>query len=144
MLHLETITPDNWRISLEVNEHQKSYVSKSSEILARAYAYRNYNSKVFIIYNDNIPIGMAMYYDLLKLNAYNLSQFFIDKNYQGKGMGEKALNLIIEKIRENKKFDKIILCYIKDDFPAKNLYEKIGFKHNGQIDGDEICMELKL
>ncbi len=74
MIHLETVTPDNWRLELQVHNDQRSFVSDSAGILARTYAYRNNRSEAFIIYNDDLPVGMGMYYDLDDLNAYNLSQ----------------------------------------------------------------------
>jgi diamine N-acetyltransferase len=77
MIHLETITPENWRLDLAVREDQRRFVSDSAGILARAYAYRENRSRAFVIYNNDLPIGMAMYYDLDDLNAYNLSQLFI-------------------------------------------------------------------
>ena len=56
MIHLETVTPDNWRLGLQVRDDQHNYVSDSAGILARAYAYRNNRSQVFIIYNDDLPV----------------------------------------------------------------------------------------
>lgn len=35
MIHLEMITPDNWRLGLSVREDQRNYVSDSSGILLR-------------------------------------------------------------------------------------------------------------
>ena len=64
MIRLVTITPDNWRFGLSVREDQYDYVSDSSGILARAYAYRDNRSQAFVIYDDNVPVGMAMYHDL--------------------------------------------------------------------------------
>jgi len=82
MIHLETITPDNWRLGLQVRDDQRHYVSDSAGILARAYAYRESRSRAFVIYNDDLPVGMAMYYDVEEEREYNFSQFFIDKRYQ--------------------------------------------------------------
>lgn len=144
MIHLETITPDNWRLGLSVREDQRSYVSSSAGILARAYAYRNDRSQAFVIYNDDIPVGMAMYHDLDEWNAYDFSQFFIDQRYQGKGYGQKAAEMILEKMKADGKYGKVVLCYIDGDEAAKNLYEKLGFHHTGQVDEDEICMEKQL
>ena len=79
MIHLGTITPDNWRLGLQVRDDQRSYVSDSTGILAGAYAYRGSRSHAFVIYNDESPIGMAMYYDLDEEREYNFSQFFIDQ-----------------------------------------------------------------
>ena len=110
-------------------------------ILARAYAYRDLGSQAYIIYNDETPIGMAMYYPCEELEAYEFSQFFIDQRYQGKGYGQKAAELILEKMKEDGKYNKVVLCYIEGDDAAKNLYEKLGFYHNGEVAEDEIIME---
>ena len=144
MIHLETITPDNWRPGLSVREDQRNYVSDSSGILARAYAYRNDRSQAFIIYDDDVPVGMAMYHDLDEWNAYDFSQFFIDHRYQRKGYGRKVAELILEKMKADRKYDRVVLCYINGDDAAKKLYEKLGFHHTGQVDEDEIVMEKLL
>ncbi len=49
MIHLETVTPDNWRSGLRVREDQRGYVAESVGILARAWAYRDSRSRAFII-----------------------------------------------------------------------------------------------
>ena len=144
MIHLETITPDNWRLGLSVREDQRKYVSDSSGILARAYANRNDRSQAFIIYDDDVPVGMAMYHDLDEWSAYDFSQFFIDHRYQRKGYGLTAAELILEKLKADGKYNKVVLCYIDGDDAAKNLYEKLGFHHTGEADGNEIIMEMLL
>ena len=144
MLHLETITPENWRLGLSVREDQSSYVSDSSRILARAYAYRNERSQAFVIYNGDVPVGMAMYYDYDEGKAYNFSQFFIDQHYQKKGYGLKAAEMVLERMKADGKYDRVVLCYIDGDDAAKRLYEKLGFHHTGQVDEDEIVMEKRL
>ena len=58
MIHLESITPDNWRLGLKVRKDQTEFVSDSAGILARAYAYRDSRSQAFIIYSDEIPVGI--------------------------------------------------------------------------------------
>ena len=136
MIHLETVTPDNWRLGLQVRDDQHNYVSDSAGILARAYAYRNNRSQVFIIYNDDLPVGMGMYYDLDDFNAYNLSQFFIDQRYQGKGYGSEALGLILNELRKEGHYDHVEVCVKKDDSAAIRLYEKNGFVDSGYIDED--------
>lgn len=141
MIRLVTITPDNWRLGLSVREDQYDYVSDSSGILARAYAYRDNRSQAFVIYDDNVPVGMAMYHDLDDWKAYDFSQFFIDHRYQRKGYGLKAAEMILEKMKADGKYDRVVLCYINGDEAAKNLYEKLGFNHTGQVDDDEIIME---
>lgn len=144
MVHLEDITDGNWRVPLAVSKQQEKYVSNSMKLLARAYAYRNLGSYACIIYNDDVPVGMALYHDCVEFEAYDLSQIFIDERFQGKGYGKEATRLLIERMKVEKKFDKIILCYIEGNDAAKSMYEGFGFEHTGEADEDEIVMALNI
>ena len=144
MIRLETVNPDNWRLRLKVSDAQKSFVADSATMLARAYAYRESRSKAYVIYNDTLPVGMALYYDCAELNAYDLSQLFIDERYQGNGFGMEATKQILDKMKSDSKYDKVMLCYIDGNEVAKNMYEKLGFKLTGDRDEDEIIMEKAL
>ena len=81
MIHLEQITPENWRLGLKVKDEQRQFVSDSAGILARAWAYREQRSRALVIYSEEFPVGMALYYDLDELQAYDFSQLFIDERY---------------------------------------------------------------
>lgn len=144
MLHIEAITPDNWREGLRVAESQKRYVSDGMGILARAYAYREARSYACVIYDDALPVGMAMYYDCEELQAYSFSQFFIDERYQGKGYGKAAAQLLLDRMKQDGKYKAVILCYIEGNESAKALFENLGFHHTGDVDDDEIEMRKKL
>ena len=144
MIRLETVTPENWRLGLRVREDQRRFVADSAGILARAYAYRDSRSQAFVIYQDDVPIGMAMYYDLDDEKEYNFSQFFIDQRYQGKGYGYEAASLVLQRMKADGKYDKAVLCYVDGDDAAKKLYEKLGFRLTGEAEEDEIIMEMKL
>lgn len=144
MIRLETVNPDNWRLGLKVSDAQRSFVSDSAAILARAYAYRENRSQAYVIYNDTLPVGMALYYDCEELNAYDLSQLFIDERYQGNGFGMAAAKQILDKMKRDSKYDRVILCYIDGNKAAKNMYEKLGFQLTGYRDGNEIIMEKAL
>lgn len=144
MIKLVTIDPDNWRLGLKVSETQKRFVSDSMKLLARAYAYRNSRSNAFVIYNDSNPVGMALYYDCDEINAYDFSQLFIDERYQGNGFGIESAKQILELMKNDGKYDKVILCYIDGNEAAKNMYEKLGFHLTGECDGNEIVMEKVL
>lgn len=144
MIRLETINPDNWRLKLKVSEAQKGFVADSTTMLARAYAYRESRSKAYVIYNDTLPVGMALYYDCEELNAYVLSQLFIDERYQGNGFGIEAAKQILDKMKSDSKYDRVTLCYIDGNEAAKNMYEKLGFRLTGDRDENEIIMEKAL
>lgn len=143
MIHLVDIDPGNWRLKLQVSESQKTYVANSAVMLARAYAYRDQRSRAFVIYNDETPVGMGLYYDLPDLECYDLSQIFIDERYQGKGYGKAATKAVLEAMKLDGKYSKVDLCYIEGNDAAKKLYESFGFVEIDR-DEDEIIMELSL
>lgn len=144
MIHLEDVTPDNWREKLTVNEEQTEFVSNTYSILARAYAYRKHGSCVKMIYNNEIPVGLLLFYESEELNGYNFSQLLIDKRYQRKGYGLEATKLILKWMKEDKKYDTVYLCYLEGNIAAKEMYSKLGFSLTGEQDEDEIVMSLNL
>ncbi|MDE5818611.1 MAG: GNAT family N-acetyltransferase [Lachnospiraceae bacterium] len=113
-------------------------------MLARAYAYRESRSNAYVIYDDDVPVGMALYYDCDERKAFDFSQMFIDERYQGKGFGTEAAQQILKMMESDGKYDKVILCYIDGNEAAKNMYEKLGFYLTGECDEDEIMMEKVL
>ncbi|MGH4125535.1 MAG: GNAT family N-acetyltransferase [Clostridium sp.] len=146
-IHFSNITPDNWRTfkELKVKEEQKKFVAPNVTILARAFAFRDYNSRVYAIYNGDLPIGMLMKHDLDDDSLVCvLDQFMIAEQYQGKGYGKSAMQLWFSMIKNEEKYDSIILCYIEGDEVARNLYLDMGFHYTGEVDEDEIVMEYNL
>lgn len=143
MIRLVDVAPDNWRLGLKVAPSQKTYVADPAALLARAYAYRDYRSRAFVIYDDDTPVGMGLYYDLPKLECYDLSQLFIDERYQGRGYGKAATQLVLDAMKQDGKYGKAALCYVEGNDVAKQMYEKAGFVET-ERDGDEIVMERML
>lgn len=147
MVCLVDIDPGNWRLNLKVAESQKTFVASSAVLLARAYAYRSDRSRAFLVYDDELPVGMGLYYDLPELECYDFSQLFIDERYQGRGYGKEAIRLALEEMRADGRYGKVVLCYVEGNDAAKKLYEKFGFVEvscEEDDEDDEIVMELKL
>ena len=148
-IHFEEITPDNWRKinALEVKEEQKHFVASNVAILARAFAYRKDNSKVFVIYNNVNPIGLIMQSDIKDGNDLIciLDQFMIDKNYQDQGYGKASMELWLSMIKKEKEYSTIELCYIEDNYIAEKLYKSLGFIRTPEEDDeDELIMRYEL
>ena len=143
MVHLVDIDGGNWRIPLNVSKEQELYVATSTTILARAYAYRNSRSRAFLIHEDKTPVGMVLYHDDESLDAYIFSEMFIDEKFQGKGYGRLATQLVLDDMKKDGKYNKVILCYIEGNDAAQKLYESFGFAEIDR-DEDEIIMELEL
>ena len=139
MVNLIELSEENWMdfARLSVDESQKSYLASNIGILARGYVYRDSRAKVIGIAVDEKPIGLAMVRDMNDEPAcYELQQFMIDKNYQGEGYGFEALNLILEGLKKEQKYDCVEVCVKMEDVQAIHVYEKAGFVDTGYIDDD--------
>ena len=78
----------------------------------------------FIAIENKKIIGSVLFTRLTfqnNINAFLLSPMAIDKNYQGKSIGQKLINFGIKHLKENKV--KIIFTYGDPQF-----YSKVGFK----------------
>ena len=138
-IRLTEITEENWleAASLSVKEEQKRFLAPAVGILARGYVYRSCNARVRVIENDGTIVGLALVREFTdEPLGYDLQQFMIDENYQGKGYGSAALALILEELRTEGRFDHVEVCVKKDDAAAIRLYEKHGFTDSGYVDPD--------
>lgn len=143
MIRLEDIDEGNWRIPLSVSKAQEQFVASTTTILARAYAYRNARSQALLICEDETPVGMVLYHDEDSLGAYIFSEIMIDERFQCKGYGRTATRLVLDRMKEDGKYHRVVLCYIEGNDAAKKLYENLGFVEIDR-DEEEIIMELIL
>jgi diamine N-acetyltransferase len=167
---LEKITYKNyidviWR--LKVSRSQKNFVASNNNSLAEAYVAITNGcvAMPFAICKNNKPIGFLMigygmdeedlegedplFIEMVKI-SYCLWRFMIDKRYQNKGYGRKAMQLALDYIRTFPcgKADLCWLSYELENVVAKKLYESFGFIeqpqwYNGK-EGEEIPALLKL
>lgn len=159
-MELKRIDNSNvWKIvNLTVSDNQAEFVATNSESLIEAYLCLANNGHVFPfgIYENDIPIGFVMIgYDVdddysnapkIAFGNYNIWRFMIDKNYQNKGYGRKALELALDYIKTFPcgKAEYCYLSYEPNNVVAKKLYAEFGFEENGEMDDDELIAVLKL
>lgn len=110
----------------------------------------------FGIYNDDAPVGFLMIgFDMnsddegaprIAKGNYNIWRFMIDKKFQGKGFGKKAMNLALDFVNTfpcgTAKY--CWLSYESDNYVARQLYQSVGFVETDEKDGEEIVAILKL
>ncbi len=160
MLRLEKVNGKNvWEIlKLKVSDDQRSFVADNDISIIEAYAAITGNGYAFPfgIYEDKMPVGFLMigfdvddYWDdapdIAKGN-YNLWRLMIDKAYQGRGFGRKAVNLALDFIKTlpcgEAKY--CWLSYEPENEVARRLYSSFGFAETGEMDGEELIAILKL
>lgn len=148
-------------IDLEPDKSQYEFVADNCYSLAEAYANITDGryAQPFGIYNGETPVGFLMIgfniadeeddpekFPLL-VNNYLIWRFMIDKNYQNKGYGKKAMELALEFIRTFPcgKADYCWLSYNPENEIARKLYRSFGFEEMEMPEGwDEIPAILKL
>ncbi len=74
---------------------------------------------------------------------YWLWRFMIDKRYQNKGYGKEAMRAIIN-FFSNVGAKKVKLSFEPENHIAKRMYQSIGFYENGEMEDNEIVMQLDL
>ena len=139
MLRLSELSEENWQeaASLSVKEEQKEFVAPAIGIIARGYVYRGCRGRVFILEDDGRAVGLALVREFTdEPLGYDLQQFMIDRRYQGRGFGSRALDLILNELKEENRWDHVEVCVKKKDTEAIRLYEKHGFRDSGYVDED--------
>lgn len=130
MLHLETITKDNWlkAISLRVREDQVNFVASNAVSLAQLNFLENFHAKG--IYLGEEMIGFALYGIDEDDHEYWMYRMMIDQTHQGKGYGKEAIQLVIDDIKtvKEERHQTISLSYEPTNEHAKRIYEKMGFQ----------------
>ena len=160
MLKLKKINRKNVAdiLNLEVFDNQKSFVATNNSSIIEAYIAITENNHVFTfgIYKDDTPIGFLMIgYDVnsddegapkITKGNYNIWRIMIDKKFQGKGFGKKAMELALEFINTFPcgTAKNCWLSYESDNDVARQLYKSVGFVETDEKDGDEIVAILKL
>lgn len=145
VITLREIGEENYNecIKLEVNEEQSAFVASNIYSIAQAYIYRE-TVKLFGIYAEEILIGFVMLNLEKDKDEYWICRFMIDRNYQKKGHGKKAMKEIVEFLKKEGRRN-IKISFEPENILAMRLYSACGFKETGEMDEDgEIIMEMKI
>lgn len=160
MLKLKKIDRNNVAeiLKLEVFDNQKSFVATNNSSIIEGYIAITENNHVFTfgIYKDDTPIGFLMIgYDvnsddedapMIAKGNYNIWRLMIDKKFQGKGFGKKAMDLALEFVNTFPcgTAEYCWISYESDNEVARGLYKSVGFVETDEKEGEEIVPILEL
>ncbi len=138
MITLREVNKDNFFevIRLKVKENQKDFVA--TNIFSIAQSKVQPECIPYAIYNDEIAVGFLMYCIDVDDNNYWIYRLMIDEKYQGRGFGYKAMEIIMNKIKEDKNHNVIFISFEPENHGARLLYEKLGFVSDNRIIEDEV------
>ena len=145
---LKELTNDNLKqcFELKVDKDQMKYIASNEDSIKDAKENADV-ARPFAIYHEGKMVGFAMFaFDELyedPLDRYWLWRFMIDRDHQGKGIGREALKTIIGYFKDNGA-NNIRLSTKEDNTKALNLYRKAGFYDTGEMNDEEIVLQLDL
>lgn len=137
MVQLKPVTKENIDevLALGVNEDQRSFVSTTAESLAQAYVYRE-TAFPFAVYDGGTIVGFIMMGYYAAKDYYTLWKLLIDRKYQGRGYGRKALQLGLAFLEERFGVTEVYTGVAPGNETAKALYHSMGFEDTGLFENN--------
>lgn len=118
-------------IELSVAEEQKEFVASNIYSLVQA-AYEP-NLYPLAVYSNSKMVGFFLYDFDEDVGGWSMSRFMIDKSFQGRGIGTKALAKFLDYFKSVQPDAKKLYTSAEvENNNAISMYEKAGFKR-GEI-----------
>lgn len=133
------VTKENYEevCSLQVERHQEDYVADNVWSLVESMFNPEYQTRA--IYSNTIPVGFFMWVPQ-EPGAIRIWRFMVDRKYQNKGIGRKALQLAIEEIKKTTGVQEIGIYYDPQNPLAKPFYSSFGFVEIDSVDEEDSDM----
>ncbi|HEM3467433.1 TPA: GNAT family N-acetyltransferase [Streptococcus suis] len=130
MIALKPVDESSYQavLDLTVAKADKGFVAPNVRSLADAWLYRD-NGDVFpyAIWADEQVVGFALIDIDEDIQQYMLWRFMIGQEFQGKGYGQAALEVVIDQARAHPVCNHLIVSYVKGNQKMARLLEKNGF-----------------
>ncbi|MEG2412864.1 MAG: GNAT family N-acetyltransferase [Clostridium sp.] len=141
---LKQVTKENWYecTNLEVYKEQEGIVAPNYNSIILSLLCENWNAKC--IYEDDTLIGFLLYGIEEDTSKPMLLRYMIDKKFQGKGLGKKAVLKLLDLIKIEYGNIKFYTTVSPQNISAEKLYESVGFEKIEEIMWDETVMVLQL
>jgi diamine N-acetyltransferase len=122
-------------LSLEVTEKQKQVYPRSNAYSIAEGHYPPDDDPVWIraIYAGETPVGFLMTSEAPDQGQYFLWRLMIDARHQRKGYGLRAVELLIERIKDSPNPSALVTSHLEDDGDAGTFYKKLGFNYTGEV-----------
>ncbi len=135
-MHFEPVTDEN-RSTIEAlhpSLEQINFIESVKECMSEADGYEGWRPHG--VYVDDELVGFVMYgYFEEPGPRLWLDRILIDERYQGKGYGQLLVHAMIERLtNEYPNMDEITLSVYDTNPRAIHVYEKAGFRFNGELD----------
>lgn len=141
-IELREITQETVRAvcSLEVADEQRGFVAPNALSIAEAHFAPAHWMRA--IYADGEPAGFVLTHEEPAEGTYYLWRFMVDERYQRRGVGRRAMELLLERWR-GLGAAAATLSVVPSNPGAIAFYESLGFRLTGEEHGGEVVMRLE-
>lgn len=146
MVVLKEVDMHNFDDIVNLQRESVQYVGGPEYVLAEAYIYRS-DSTAYGIYSGDMPVGLVILRDRPEEGyPYSFTGLFIADGFQRKGLGQEAVEAIMEKFRAEGLRDSVEIQVNQSNIPAKKIYQRCGFKEirHANWNPDFIVMRAEL
>jgi diamine N-acetyltransferase len=143
LVEIVELNAENWYecCTLEVYEEQASHIEPNAVSIAQSKFEPTL--KPYAIQFEGETVGFLMFNTVEEeLDGYWIYRIMIDKNYQQKGIGKIATQLMIDEMRTLPNIKRIVVGYHPENKGAHQLYKSMGFVDNGDRFGKEMAVVL--
>ena len=127
---------------LSVSDSQAKFVASNAVSIAQAH----FSERAWMraVYAGETPVGFVMLELTPEKPEYYLWRFMVDGRYQGRQIGRKAMELVIENVAARPRARELLTSVVQDEGGPQGFYEKIGFRLTGEFEDGEAIMSLDL
>lgn len=138
-LSLREITCDNfWKVvELSVTPPQQEFVASNAVSIAQAKVQTE--CVPLAVYLGGRPVGFVMYCLDRQEREYWIYRVMVDQRFQSLGIGRRALELLLTRIRADGQHHKVYISFEPTNHWARSLYERLGFVDDGrEVEGETV------
>ena len=125
--------------SLRVAPEQERFVAPTAVSIAEAH-FSPELAWFRAIYLGETPVGFVMLDEQPAEAKYFLWRFMVDGRFQGRGVGRRALELVLERVKANPGAKMIETSVVPGPGSPGPFYERMGFVYTGAEEEGERVM----
>lgn len=130
-------------LDLKVRPGQERFVATNAKSIAQAH-FQPDHAWFRAIYAGEVPVGFIMTYEDRAKAEFFLWRLMIAADHQGRGYARRALELLVERLRQVPEAKKLVTCHVPGEDGPGGFYERVGFGYTGDKMEGELVMVLPL
>lgn len=157
-IHFRKVNKDDCKqiVEMQLFERQEEYVMPFVDSLAQSYSdlFEEDITVTYVLGNGEKPVGLVElcyvqgkeFPKLKDKMVYELFRILVDKKYQKKGYGTKAVQLFLDYVKDKPlgEADDIVVSVVEGNDAALKIYERFGFENIGKDEYEHIALRRKI